>query len=105
MLSYEREVGGVNRLLTLESIQVTITRRLLTMSSTRLYRLSGISLLIGCVLIVLVTIPGVFINSDPASAYSVYSSLGRVIGGILLLLGLPGVYVRQSQRAGVLGLV
>ena len=75
------------------------------MSSTRLYRLSGISLLIGCVLIVLVTIPGVFINSDPASAYSVYSSLGRVIGGILLLLGLPGVYVRQSQRAGVLGLI
>src|ERR1700681_4288521 len=75
------------------------------MSSTTLYRLSGISLLIGCVIIVIVTIPGTFIGNDPASAYSVYSSLGRVIGGMLIVLGFPGVYAGQSQRAGVLGLI
>jgi hypothetical protein len=75
------------------------------MSSTRLYRFSGISLLLGCVIIFLVTIPGVFIGNDPASTYAMYSSLGRVLGGMLLVLGFPGVYARQSQRAGVLGLI
>ena len=75
------------------------------MSSTKLYRLSGISLLLGCVIIVLATFPGVFLSDDPTSAYNVYASFARIIGGMLLFLGLPGMYARQSQRAGILGLI
>jgi hypothetical protein len=74
------------------------------MSSTTLYRLSGISLLIGSVLAIVGGILGIF-SSDPASTMAIAGSLIQFVGATLGLLGLPGMYAKQAQRAGVLGLI
>lgn len=75
------------------------------MSSTTLYRLSAISLLIGVVLSIVSTVAGLFGSSDPASNFAITIAFVQFAGGTLGVLGLPGVYARQSQRAGVLGLI
>jgi hypothetical protein len=75
------------------------------MSSTTLYRLSGISLLIGSLLTALGVIPIFFIGDAPGSTIAASIALLRVLGGMLIVLGLPGMYLRQAERAGLLGLV
>jgi len=70
-----------------------------------LYRLSGISLLIGAVLAIVSTVAGLFGSSDPASNFAITIAFVQVVSGTLGVLGLPGVYARQSQRAGVIGLI
>lgn len=75
------------------------------MSSTILYRLSGISLLIGSLLVALGVIPIFFIGDSPTSTMAAPAALLRVLGGMLIVLGLPGMYVRQAERAGFLGLI
>jgi hypothetical protein len=75
------------------------------MSSTTLYRLSGISLLIGSLLLIIGDIPDFFSGNDPASAIAVSSSVIRLIGAMLIALGLPGIYSRFAGRVGVLGLI
>ncbi|GHO66839.1 hypothetical protein KSC_057310 [Ktedonobacter sp. SOSP1-52] len=74
------------------------------MSSTSLQRLSGIGLLIGSVLAIAGGILGIF-SSNPASSIAIVGSLTQFIGATLVILGLPGMYARQAQRAGILGLV
>jgi hypothetical protein len=74
------------------------------MSSTTLYRLSGFSLLVGSVLAVIGTILGL-LSSDPASTITVAGAMVSLVGGTLLVLGLPGMYAIQAQRAGILGLI
>ena len=80
------------------------------MSTTTSYRLSGIALLIGSTLsIVYYLIQGAFLNGNDLATIigpmSMVSSVIGFIGSILVLLGLPGVYVRQAGRAGILGLL
>ena len=79
------------------------------MSSTTSYRLSGVALLIGTVLSIIYYLIQAFLNgNDPAtltSSPSLISSVIGFIGSVLVLLGLPGVYTRQAQRAGILGLL
>lgn len=75
------------------------------MSSTTLYRLSGISLLIGGLLAALATVPVFFTGEDPTSPIAATAALLRIIGDMLIVVGLPGVYSRQAQRAGLLGLI
>jgi hypothetical protein len=75
------------------------------MSSTTLYRLSGISLLIGSLLVILGDIPGFFIGNDQTSIISTTSALIRLIGAMLIALGLPGMYARFATRASVMGLI
>jgi hypothetical protein len=73
------------------------------MSSTTLYRASGLALLLGLALIII----GVAISF----AFQFLSPLWWVmtlvwnIGDLLLLLGLPGICARQAPRAGWLGFV
>jgi hypothetical protein len=74
------------------------------MSSRMLYRLSGISLLVGSVLAVIGAILGL-LNGDPTSTMTVAGAVVGFVGGALILLGLPGMYARQAQRAGILGLI
>lgn len=74
------------------------------MSSSSLYRLSGISLLVGSILAIGGGILGLF-TSDPASTITISASLIQFVGATLGILGLPGMYARQAQRAGVLGLI
>lgn len=80
------------------------------MSSTTLYRLSGVALIVGSALsIIYLLIQGVFLNgSDLATitgSLSLISSVTGFVGSVLVLLGLPGMYVRQAGRAGILGLL
>lgn len=74
------------------------------MSSAKLYRLSGVSLFLGGLLAVLGTIPMFFISDDSASTISAIVALTRVLGEMLIVVGLPGMYTRQAARAGILGL-
>ncbi len=79
------------------------------MSSRSLYRLSGLVLLIGSLLTIGYQISQAFVNGNDlhalAGPVSVGGSVVGFIGSILVLLGLPGMYVRQMGRAGRLGLI
>jgi hypothetical protein len=81
------------------------------MSSSTLYRASGLALLLGALLIIIgnilstVLYPGTSTPSQRSSALFVSVALVVFIGGLLLLLGLPGIVVRQAARAGRLGFV
>jgi len=80
------------------------------MSSTTSYRLSGVALIVGSVLLIIYyLIQGLFLNgTDLATITSPLSLMSFVIsfiGSVLVLLGLPGVYARQAGRAGILGLL
>lgn len=79
------------------------------MSSTRLYRLTGIALLASGVLSVIGFGIGSFQNDNsPAALTSApyyFTSLLTFLGAALAVLGLPGMIARQADRAGVLGLI
>ncbi len=74
------------------------------MSSRMLYRLSGMSLLIGSLLTALGATSVFFIGDDPTSTIAATAALLRVLGGMLIVVGLPGMYIRQAERVGLLGL-
>jgi len=83
------------------------------MSSTQLFRLSGIILLLGAVLSVIAGILTFFVDTSYTASlstfrsplWSTYYSL-FFVALALILLGLPALYLRQAgRRGGVLGLV
>ena len=79
------------------------------MTSTALFRLSGLSVVIGAVLGFLGTLGNSFFYGN-ATSYAhnplfILTGLLNVIGAFLVLLGLPGVFARQAQGFGTLGLV
>ena len=79
------------------------------MSSITSYRLSGIALLIGSVLSIVYYFIQAFLNGNDLAtitgSLSLISSVIGFVGSVLVLLGLPGMYVRQAGRAGILGLL
>jgi len=82
------------------------------MSSRTLYRLSGGTLIVGSVFILISSVvssilyPGHNTTSQQllSSTYLIVTLL-NIIGALLFVIGLPGMYLRQAGRAGVLGLV
>ncbi len=83
------------------------------MSSTPLYRLRGIILLLGAVLSVIAGILTFFVDTSYTASlstfqsplWSTYYSL-FFVALALILLGLPGLCLRQAGgRGGVLGLI
>ena len=78
------------------------------MSAKTLYRASGLALMLGAVLGISSDVLSnvLFAGNGPQTsvAAQVLSLLG-VIGNALFVLGLPGIAVRQSSRAGWLGFV
>jgi hypothetical protein len=85
-------------------------RRFFTMSSVTLYRWSGIVLLIGSLIGVIGSILSVILY--PGHTLTVQQVLGTPFSiaailflawGLLLTMGLPGLYLRQATRAGALG--
>lgn len=82
------------------------------MSFRTFYRLSGITLIAGSLLILLGSIVGAILfpghSSTPqqvATASWQLVTLAEFLGSLLFVLGLPGMYLRQTERAGKLGLV
>jgi hypothetical protein len=75
------------------------------MSSTTVYRLSAIALLIGGALATVGSIVQALINYSISSALWMPASVMLFIGVLLMLLGLPAVYARQRQYIGSLGLI
>ncbi len=82
------------------------------MSSTKLYRLSGGTLIASSLLILINTLltavlfPGH--SSTPQQVLSptwVLVVMTVLVGSLLFVIGLPGMYLRQSNGAGKLGLV
>lgn len=80
------------------------------MSSSNLIRMAGLAAVLGGVLLVIASIldlanqgsaPSEFI---PTSRYIFQQAL-YLLSGTLLLIGLVGLYARQSEAAGALGLV
>ncbi len=83
------------------------------MSSTKLYRLSGISLLLGAVVSIIAGLMTLFFDSSLTASpstiqnplWSTYWSLVFVVLA-LVLLGLPALYLRQAGGRGtLLGLI
>jgi hypothetical protein len=84
-------------------------RRKRTVSSTALYRLSGLTLLLGAVLGTIGNIltDVLYSGNDPRQYLTplwLVVTLVTLIGELLLVLGLSGIVVRQARRAGWLGL-
>jgi hypothetical protein len=79
------------------------------MSSTTSYRLSGVALILGSVLSIIYYLCQAFLNGNDlatiTSPLSLWSFVIAYIGSVLVLLGLPGMYTRQAERAGILGLL
>jgi hypothetical protein len=84
------------------------------MSTSNLYRLSGFLLILASVLLVVSSIaltvltpesgPDVSTRTVTSAAWSLIW-LSGFIGSILLLFGLIGLFVRQAQRGGIMGLL
>jgi hypothetical protein len=80
-------------------------------SPTQLYKLSGLSLILGAVLSFVAGLLGaiLFVGNDPTpyagNALFVPINLISAAGGALLVLGLPGMYGRYAGGLGVVGLI
>ena len=81
------------------------------MTSRTLYRLSGGTLIAGSLLILLGSIVGAILFPGHSSTPEQVSTaswqlviLADLIGPLLFIIGLPGMYLRQAEHAAVLGL-
>ncbi|MDQ6695440.1 MAG: hypothetical protein M3014_13660 [Chloroflexota bacterium] len=74
------------------------------MSSATLYRLSGISLLLGSLLIAIGTIIRVLAGDNPTSTFVASGWFLGAPGGMLVALGLPGIYARNAPSLSLMGL-
>lgn len=82
------------------------------MSSRTLYRLSGGTLIAGSLLVLISSIASNILYPGHNTTASQYLSLPWllvtlviIIGSLLFVIGLPGVYLRQAARAGTLGII
>lgn len=78
------------------------------MSSSKLIGLSGLAAILGVVLSVIAVVMGTndtgSVSASATSASAMISSGLWMLSGTLLLAGLIGLYARQSEAAGALGL-
>jgi hypothetical protein len=77
------------------------------MSSSTLFRLSGAALIVGVVLATVgFTLWRIFGSSfEEFGAFRISTDLLLLAGALVLLIGLPGMYARQADQAGRLGLL
>jgi hypothetical protein len=73
--------------------------------STALYRVSGLSLLVGCALLATGDLIRVAAGDDPGNKLVASGWFLQAIGAMLAVLGLPGTYVRQGALTAVASLV
>jgi hypothetical protein len=81
------------------------------MSSSNLIRWSGLAALVGSVLlVVLEVVEFVLFGGQPqsvtaATSASIIVDVSFVVASMLIILGLVGLYARQAEQAGTLGLI
>jgi hypothetical protein len=75
------------------------------MSSQSLLRLSGIALLVGSVAYIIFDVLSIVFSSPGSDAPSPFAAIFGLIGIMLLIIGLPGILVKQAMKAGTLGLI
>ena len=82
------------------------------MTHARLIRLAGLASVATAVLIIVSQLIGFFFGPDPANlsesvttATATLYNILKLLGFFLLMLGLVGLYARQSVQAGALGLI
>ncbi len=80
------------------------------MSSRTLFRLSGLALLLGAILAIVAVVGHNAVRqaselADLTNPPSVMFVRLLMVGALLVIVGLPGLYARQAERAGVLGLI
>jgi hypothetical protein len=73
------------------------------MSSNTLFRFSGVTLLIGGGLAIAGQL--ILIPADPGTSLWIPGSWLALAGTLLVVIGLPGLYFKQVDRAGLLGLI
>jgi hypothetical protein len=81
-------------------------------SSSKLIRLSGLAAVLGSVLFLVAELLSFATETEDlrrgewaTTTPFVFTWLLFLLGGVLLLIGLVGLYVRQSEAAGIFGLV
>jgi hypothetical protein len=77
----------------------------LTMATSNLLRWAGLAALAGGVLIVLAALLGAAIGPDETSGTFIFQQVLSLLGAVLILLGLVGLYASQAEAAGPLGLL
>lgn len=80
------------------------------MSSSRLFRLSGLALLLGAILAIVAVVGHNAVRqaselAELTNPPSVMFVRLLMAGALLVIIGMPGLYARQAERAGVLGLI
>jgi hypothetical protein len=81
------------------------------MSSTNLIRWSGLAALVGGILLAVLSIlESVLFGSQPdsevvASSAWIIVEVAWIVAALLIILGLVGLYARQAEQAGSLGLI
>ncbi len=80
------------------------------MSSSTLYRASGLALILGAALGIIGNISNTILFSGEDLHQSLTPlwlvvTLASFIGGLLLVLGMPSIAARQAARAGMLGFI
>ncbi len=76
------------------------------MSRSNLVRMSGLALMLSCVLFVITGLIQLYLLFNPAGYQTVFNFISPItlVAGPLVLLGLLGLYARQLEVAGILGL-
>jgi hypothetical protein len=73
------------------------------MSSSTLYRFSGVALIIGGGLAIIGQL--LLITADPGTSLWIPGTWLALAGTLVVILGLPGLYFKQIDRAGLLGMI
>ena len=75
------------------------------MSSARLSRFGGVSVSLGCMLLVIGDLLRVATGTDPGNMLVASGWFVQAVGAMLVALGLPAIYLRQAAETGAVGLV
>jgi len=75
------------------------------MSTNKLFRLSGIALLLGGLFSLVGETTHMLENENPQTTLWVVASLLMLTGALLLTLGVPAIYLRQAERMPIFGVV
>jgi hypothetical protein len=107
MLNQQGRIANGQICIDRTQVEVAMNRNGNGMSETALYRISAVVLLAGAVLVTAGNLLGPQGGAREAVASGMYypAALVVLLGGLLVMAGLPAVYLRQRAESRVLGFV